>query len=71
MDDQNTPSESTADTPTPPPANSPDLASAAVEPDSGQTTGSDTANMPPEAPESPINAPSQSCPIKLEVAAFG
>jgi len=36
----------------PPPANT---APAAVEPDSDQTTGSDTANMPPEAPESPIN----------------
>ena len=39
----------------PPPA---DSVSTAVEPDSGQTTGSDPANMPPEAPESPINADS-------------
>jgi hypothetical protein len=43
---------------TPTPADSPEPATAPVEPDSGQTTGSDTPNMPPEAPESPINASS-------------
>jgi hypothetical protein len=57
MDDQNTPSEPTADAPTLPPANPPEPAPAAVEPVSDQTTGSDTANMPPIAPESPINDP--------------
>ena len=55
MDDQNTPSEPVDVAPPPPPA---DSATIAVEPDSGQTTGSDPANMPPEAPESPINADS-------------
>jgi hypothetical protein len=49
MDDQNTPSEPVGETEVPEPA------PAAVEPDSGQTTGSDTANMPPIAPESPTN----------------
>jgi hypothetical protein len=52
MDDQNTPSEPVEDTEAPEPAPAP------VEPDSGQTTGSDQANTPPEPPESPINAPS-------------
>jgi hypothetical protein len=54
MDDQNT-SSAPADE-----AEMPELAPTAVEPDSGQTTGSDTANTPPTAPESPINAPSTS-----------
>jgi hypothetical protein len=49
MDDQNTPSEPVEDT------EAPELAPTPVEPDSGQTTGSDTANTPPTAPESPIN----------------
>ena len=49
MDDQNTPSEPTEDT------DAPELAHAVVEPDSGQTTGSNTSNTPPMAPESPIN----------------
>jgi hypothetical protein len=55
MDDQTTPSDPTADATTPPPANSPEPAPAAVEPVSDQTTGSDQANMPPKPPESPIN----------------
>src|ERR1035437_9384717 len=54
MDDQDTSNETATDAP-PAPANSPEPAPAPVEPDSGQPTGSDTANMPPEAPESPIN----------------
>jgi hypothetical protein len=49
MDDQNTPSEPVEETETPEPASAP------VEPVSDQTTDSDPANMPPEAPESPIN----------------
>jgi len=49
MDDQNTPSEPIEDT------EAPESTPAPVEPVSDQTTGSDTANMPPEAPESPIN----------------
>ena len=52
MDDQITPSEPNTDASTASPA---DSAPAAVEPDSGQITGSDTANMPPEAPESPTD----------------
>jgi hypothetical protein len=55
MDDQNTPSEPVEKTETP---ETPEPAPTAVEPDSGQTTGSDQANTPPEPPESPINAPS-------------
>jgi len=55
MDDQTTPSEPVDDATTPPPANSPEPVPTPVEPDSSQPTGSDTANMPPEAPESPIN----------------
>jgi hypothetical protein len=54
MDDQTTPSESVEET------EAPETAPAAVEPDSGQTTGSNPANMPPEALESPISAPSTS-----------
>jgi hypothetical protein len=49
MDDQNTPSEPVEETEAPEPAPT------AVEPVSAQPAGSDTANMPPEAPESPIN----------------
>ena len=52
MDDQNTPSEPAEDTTAP---EAPESAPAPVEPNSGQITASDTANMPPEAPESPIN----------------
>jgi hypothetical protein len=56
-DTQNTP-------PIPPtPADSPESAPAAVEPDSGQTTGSNVANTPPEPPESPINDDS-SAPVE-------
>jgi hypothetical protein len=44
----------------PPPA---DSAPTAVEPYSDQPTGSDHANTPPTAPESPINAPSNT-PVK-------
>jgi hypothetical protein len=54
MDDQNTPSEPVTDVPAPPPADSPELNPVPVEPDSGQITGSDPADMPPTAPESPI-----------------
>jgi hypothetical protein len=53
MDDQNTPT----------PVDSPEPASAPVEPVSDQPEGSDTANMPPEAPESPINDDS-SAPVE-------
>jgi hypothetical protein len=60
MDDQNTPSAPVDDATTLSSANSPDLATTAVEPVSDQTTGSDTPNTPPMAPESPINAPSTS-----------
>jgi hypothetical protein len=52
MDDQNIPNEPVENTTVP------ELAPAPVEPDSSQPTGSDTANMSPEAPESPINVPS-------------
>jgi hypothetical protein len=52
MDDQNTPSEPVEEADVPEPTPIP------VEPDSGQTTGSDPADTPPTAPESPINAPS-------------
>jgi hypothetical protein len=52
MDDQTTPSKPVDD------AEVPEPTPAAIEPDSGQTTGSDQANTPPEAPESPINADS-------------
>ena len=63
MDDQTTPSEPVDDATTPPPANSPEPVPTPVEPDSSQPTGSDTANMPPEAPESPISVPD---PIPVE-----
>jgi hypothetical protein len=49
MNDQTTPNDPVDDVETS------ESAPAAVEPDSGQTTGSDTVNMPPTAPESPIN----------------
>src|ERR1035437_2509659 len=49
MDDQNIPTAPVEKTEASEPALAP------VEPDSGQTTGSNTTNMPPEAPESPIN----------------
>ena len=49
MDDQNIPSEPVEETEAPEPAPVP------VEPDSAQPTGSDSANMPPTAPESPIS----------------
>jgi hypothetical protein len=54
MDDQNTPSEPVENTEAQEPA------PAAVEPVSAQPTGSDTANTPPTAPESPINDDSSS-----------
>ena len=57
MDDQNTPSEPVEEADVPEPTPIP------VEPDSGQTTGSDPANMPPMAPESPINA-SNNTPVE-------
>ena len=50
MNDQNTPSEPVEETEAPEPATT------AVEPVSDQPEGSATANMPPEAPESPTNA---------------
>jgi hypothetical protein len=46
-----------------PPADSSEPAPAAIEPDSGQTTGSDPADTPPTAPESPINV-SSSTPVE-------
>ena len=49
MDDQNTPSQPVEDT------EAPESAPTTVEPDSGQTTGSDPTDTPPTAPESPIN----------------
>src|ERR1035437_8503961 len=52
MDDQNTPNDPVEE------ADVPESAPAAIEPVSIQPTGSDQANMPPEPPESPINAPS-------------
>jgi hypothetical protein len=58
MDDQNNTSAPVDDATTPLPANPPDSAPAAVEPDSSQPTGSDTTDTPPTAPESPINDPS-------------
>jgi hypothetical protein len=51
-DDQNTPSEPVNDTEVP------ELAPAPVEPVSDPTTGPEPADMPPTAPESPINASS-------------
>jgi hypothetical protein len=55
MDDQTTPSEPVEEIEAP---ETPEPAPVVIEPDSGQTTGSDQANTPPEPPESPINAPS-------------
>jgi hypothetical protein len=49
MDDQTTPSEPVEETEAPEPTPVP------VEPVSDQPTGSDSANTPPTAPESPIN----------------
>ena len=57
MDDQNTPSEPVDE------AEAPESAPAPVEPDSGQTTGSEPTDIPPIAPESPIDA---SSPITVE-----
>ena len=50
--------DQTQNTPTPPPEAS-EPATVVAEPDSAQPTGSDTANTPPIAPESPTNAPAQ------------
>ena len=55
MDEQSTQNQPIDDATTLPPVNSPNLAPAPVEPDSGQITGSDPADTPPTAPESPIN----------------
>ena len=60
MDDQNTPITPVDDT------EAPESAPVAVEPDSGQTTGSDTPNTPPTAPESPISVPDHTCPTKID-----
>ena len=57
MDDQNTPSQPVDE------AEVSEPASTAVEPVSDQPTGSEPANMPPEAPESPIND-SSSTPVE-------
>src|ERR1035437_4984432 len=57
MDDQNTSSEPAEETKVP------ESAPVPVEPDSDQPTGSDTANTPPIAPESPIND-SRSTPVE-------
>ena len=57
MEDQNTSSEPVEETEAPEPAPAP------VEPDSGQSTGSKPANVPSEAPESPIND-SSSTPVE-------
>ena len=59
MDDQNTPIAPADE------AEAPEPASAPVEPDSGQTTGSDTSNTPSTAPESPIND-SSSTPVEYQ-----
>ena len=53
-DDQNTPSEPEAETP----VQAQEPASTPVEPESSQPNGSTPADLPPEAPESPINASS-------------
>ena len=53
MNDQDTQSEPVAETPAPAPA--PEPSTAPVEPDSGQPNGSTPTDLPPEAPESPIN----------------
>jgi hypothetical protein len=58
-DDQITPNEPVEGTTVPEPASAP------VEPDSGQPTGSDTSNTPPTAPESPINDDS-SAPVEYQ-----
>jgi hypothetical protein len=55
MDDQNTQSAPVDDATTLTPADSPEPAPTAIEPDSGQTTDSYTTDMPPTAPGSPIN----------------
>ena len=60
MDDQNTPSEPVEETEA---QETPEPAPVAVEPDSGQTTGSDPTDTPPTAPESPINDDS-SAPVE-------
>ena len=60
MDDQTTPSEPVEEIEAP---ETPEPAPAAVEPDSAQPTGSNTANTLPEAPESPIND-SSSTPVE-------
>ena len=57
MNDQNTPSTPVEE------MDVPESAPTAVEPDSGQTTGSAPADMPPEAPESSINDDS-SAPVE-------
>ncbi len=60
MDDQTTSNELTTDTPSALPANPPESAPTAVDLVSGQSEGSDTVDMPPEPPKSPIDAPSTS-----------
>jgi hypothetical protein len=50
-DDQNTPSDPVAETP----VQAPESALAPIEPDSSQPNGSTPTDLPPEAPESPIN----------------
>lgn len=60
MNDQSTPSEPVDETEVPEPAPTP------VEPVSVQPTGSDSANTPPVALESPISDVLHSCPTKID-----
>jgi hypothetical protein len=66
-DNQNTSSEPVMETP----VQAPEPAPTPIEPESSQPNGSTPTDLPPEAPESPISDSAQSCPIKLESAAFG
>jgi hypothetical protein len=59
MDDQNTPSEPVAETP----VQAPELAPTPVEPESSQPNGYTPIDLPSDAPESPINAPT---PVPVE-----
>ncbi len=57
MDDQNTPSEPVVETPVPEPVSAPAAEPPITpnEPNSSQSDGSKPSDLPPEAPESPIN----------------
>ena len=62
MDDQNTQSESVAETP----VQFPEPVPSSVEPESSQPNGSTPTDLPPEAPESPTSDIPHTCPTKID-----